>query len=102
MFGDFPLRCQHWRKLEFLIDATAVLVRPPFGPDNVAAQAATRIEDFRNADGDWLVLVLHGVDGEGWGSLALAELVSLVDRCQELGFGIRPLAELLARDLPAQ
>jgi peptidoglycan/xylan/chitin deacetylase (PgdA/CDA1 family) len=66
-----------------------------FGPDDVAAQAATRIDGFRDADGDWLVLVLHGVDGEGWGSLAVAELAALVVRCQDAGLNIRPLAEIL-------
>lgn len=73
-----------------------------FGPDNVAAQAAARIEDFRNADGDWLVLVLHGVDGEGWGSLALPELAGLVDRCCDLGFGIRPLIDILVEPSPSE
>lgn len=66
-----------------------------FGPDDVAAQAAARIDEFRGADGDWLVLVFHGVDGEGWGSLGLDELAGLVDRCSSMGFSIRPLAQIL-------
>lgn len=73
-----------------------------FGPDKVAAQADARIEDFRDADGDWLVLVLHGVDGEGWGSLALPELAGLVDRCCDLGFGIRPLIDILVEPSPSE
>lgn len=70
--------------------------------DKVAAQADARIQDFRDADGDWLVLVLHGADGEGWGSLALPELAGLVDRCCDLGFGIRPLIDILVEPSPSE
>jgi peptidoglycan/xylan/chitin deacetylase (PgdA/CDA1 family) len=66
-----------------------------FGPDNVAAQAQARVGDFRSDDGEWLVLVLHGVDGEGWGSVSLPDLAALVDQCRELGFRIRPLSDIL-------
>jgi len=39
------------------------------------------------------VLVRHGVDGEGWGLLALPDLAVLFDRCYDLTFGIRPLID---------
>lgn len=66
-----------------------------FGPDNVAQSLARHIDNFGQSGGDWLTLVLHGLDGEGWGSLRLAELEHLVDNCLERGYEIRPLADIL-------
>ena len=54
------------------------------GPDGVAAAHAERLDRFAEENG-WLVLVLHGVDGEGWGSLATDELARLLDRTMEIG-----------------
>ena len=64
-----------------------------FGPDNVAEQADARIKVSPDAIGNCLMLVRHGVDGEGWGLLALPDLAVLFDRCYDLTFGIRPLID---------
>lgn len=66
-----------------------------FGPDNVADSIARHIEHFEKSQGDWLTLVLHGLDGEGWGSLTFGELEHLVDDCLARGYEIRPLADIL-------
>lgn len=65
-----------------------------FGPDDVARRAARHIGQFARADGEWLALVLHGVDGEGWGSLALADLARIVDDCLARGHTIRPIVDI--------
>ncbi|MGV7123390.1 polysaccharide deacetylase family protein [Sphingopyxis sp. 550A] len=66
-----------------------------FGPDGVAASAQRQIEAFARSDGDWLCLVLHGLDGEGWGALALGELAVLVDSCLHLEMDILPLIDIV-------
>ena len=66
-----------------------------FGPDDVAERAARHIEQFDRSEGEWLTLVFHGVDGEGWGSLSLADLAKIVDDCLMRGHMVRPLGDIL-------
>jgi peptidoglycan/xylan/chitin deacetylase (PgdA/CDA1 family) len=66
-----------------------------FGPDEVAASARARIRDFVTQDG-WLVVVMHGVDGEGWGPIARRDLDSLLDAATTIGAAVIPPNQLLA------
>ena len=75
------------------VRASRVIDCITFGPEAVADQAARHIDQFGTTDGELLTLVLHGVDGEGWGSLALGDLARLVDDCLARGHAIRPLID---------
>lgn len=66
-----------------------------FGPSGVGAAAAAQIERFASGNAEWQVLVLHGVDGEGWGPLALDELAAILDDSRNRGLVIRPLGDIL-------
>ena len=65
-----------------------------FGPDGVGAAAALRLDRFTDEQG-WLVLVFHGLDDEGWGPVAGAELEAIVDRALAAGMKISPPSRLL-------
>jgi peptidoglycan/xylan/chitin deacetylase (PgdA/CDA1 family) len=69
-----------------------------FGPDGVAESMRTRIAEFAHQEG-WLVLALHGVDREGWGSVARADLERLLDQVQEFDCEITPPNRLLSNVL---
>ncbi|MCE3290546.1 MAG: Polysaccharide deacetylase [Caulobacter sp.] len=58
--------------------------------DGADALATARVERFLAEEDGWLVLVLHGLDGEGWGPLASATLERLLDRLGEAGVRIAP------------
>lgn len=61
-----------------------------FGPPDPGTAIAKRLEDFLGGPEGWLVLVLHGLDGEGWGSVSPATLEALLDRIAETGLAVRP------------
>lgn len=65
-----------------------------YGPDRVAECALKRISNFAHEDG-WLVLVLHGVDGEGWGSITRNELKQLLNLAESTGALIAPPSSVL-------
>lgn len=70
-----------------------------FGPDEVDAAALARLRDFK-ADGDgWLVLALHGVDGEGWGPVSRHALERLIDEALAMGAEVVPPNRLLETTL---
>ncbi len=70
------------------------------GPDGVADALRSRIREFAAEEG-WLVLVLHGVDGEGWGPVDRRDLEDLLDEAAATGAEIGPPNRLLADALRA-
>jgi len=65
--------------------ASGVVDCVTFGPDFVDARVMAATERFLAAGSGWLVLVLHGLDGEGWGSISGDGLELLLDRIQNAG-----------------
>lgn len=61
-----------------------------FRPPDADRLACERLERFLETEEGWLVMVLHGLDGEGWGTVAAATLAGLVDRARESGVLIAP------------
>ncbi len=66
-----------------------------FGPDDVGAQARATIKKFGESEDEWLVLVLHGLDGEGWGPIATSELQGLLNLCSASDIKVRTVADVL-------
>jgi len=66
-----------------------------FGPDRVAERLAARLARFEDETG-WLVLVLHGVDGEGWGPVAADDLARLLDETLAGGADVSPPDRVVA------
>ncbi len=64
------------------------------GPDGVAEALSGRLREFARQDG-WLVLVMHGVDGEGWRPVSRAALERLLDEAVATGAEIVPPNRLL-------
>lgn len=67
------------------------------GPDDVAEKTARRLAGFQRSGSDWLVVVLHGLDGEGWGSIAADDLAVILDMCMNSGIEIVPTAHIFDR-----
>ncbi|WP_077034372.1 polysaccharide deacetylase family protein [Pelomonas sp. KK5] len=69
-----------------------------FGPEGVGESLAARLQQFsQQAEDGWLVLVLHGVDGEGWGPVTRAQLERLLDDALAAGITVAtPNATLAA------
>lgn len=63
--------------------------------DGADAMAMARVEWFLGHEKGWLVLVFHGLDGEGWGTLAAATLEALLDRLGEAGVRIAPANQVM-------
>lgn len=61
-----------------------------FGPPDADTAITQRLEEFLGGPEGWLVLVLHGLDGEGWGSVSSATLEALLDRITARGIAVRP------------
>lgn len=57
------------------------------GPDDVAASARACVQAAVGKV-DWTVLVMHGVDGEGWGPIQSAELDALLAMVRDLGMAV--------------
>ena len=68
--------------------------------DGADALATARVERFLAEEEGWLVLVFHGLDGEGWGPLASATLERLLDRLGQAGVRIAPANQAM-RELTA-
>lgn len=68
-----------------------------FGPDDVDTLSARRVERFIQDERGWLVLVFHGLDGEGWGTLSLRALEQMLDRLADAGVPIEPPNRTLCR-----
>jgi peptidoglycan/xylan/chitin deacetylase (PgdA/CDA1 family) len=67
--------------------------------DGADALAMARVERFLKGEDGWLVLVFHGLDGEGWGTLASATLEALLDRLGEAGVRIAPANQVMLEQL---
>lgn len=67
-----------------------------YGPDNCDQQIEVEINDFLKTDGGWLILNLHGVDGEGWGPVSTSYLDRLLNRLTKIdSVGLAPTGEVL-------
>lgn len=67
------------------------------GPTGVAEAITQRIVEFERSTADWLVLVFHGLDGEGWGAIAEEDLAATLDYCLAAGHEIAPVGHALSR-----
>jgi peptidoglycan/xylan/chitin deacetylase (PgdA/CDA1 family) len=61
-----------------------------FAPPDADAVALQRIERFIQDEGGWLVLVFHGLDGEGWGTVSSDALTRMLDHVERAGIDIAP------------
>jgi len=68
-----------------------------YGPDGVDASVEARLDRFLAHRSGWLVLVLHGLDDEGWGPLSSSALEAVLDRLLAAGVAIEPPARVLLR-----
>lgn len=69
-----------------------------FGPDNADEWLKQQVNEFLAGYGGWLVLNLHGLDGEGWGSISSAYLTALLKRLVKIDFlEILPAGEVIKR-----
>lgn len=55
-----------------------------YGPDYCDEQVEKEINDFLDTDGGWLILNVHGLDGEGWGPLRSTYLDQLLSRLTKI------------------
>jgi peptidoglycan/xylan/chitin deacetylase (PgdA/CDA1 family) len=60
---------------------------PPPEADRLAQQ---RIQRFVQHEEGWLVLVFHGLDGEGWGTVSSDALARMLDDIADAGVAVSP------------
>ena len=63
--------------------------------DPADERLTARIDRFLESEEGWLVLVLHGLDGEGWGPVSSRTLAGQVDRLLAGGVRIAPAGQVL-------
>lgn len=72
-----------------------------FAPPDADELGRQRIERFIQEEEGWLVLVFHGLDGEGWGTLSSDALARMLDDVERAGVVVMPpnrmLQEYMAR-----
>lgn len=68
-----------------------------WGPGPSDDPARARIERFLESERGWLVLVFHGLDGEGWGTMGAQSLERMLDRLLAAGVAVEPPNRLLQR-----
>lgn len=61
-----------------------------FPPPDASGIAQRRIQRFIQDEEGWLVLVFHGLDGEGWGSVSSDALARMLDDIQRAGVLVAP------------
>lgn len=66
-----------------------------FGPPDAESRAHERIARFIRDEDGWLVLVLHGLDGEGWGTVTSAALEQMLDELLRAGVAVTTPNRLL-------
>lgn len=66
-----------------------------FGPPDALSLARERIARFVRDEDGWLVLVLHGLDGEGWGTVASIGLEQMLDDVLDAGVAVTTPNRLL-------
>lgn len=68
------------------------------GPDNIDSWVERQVNDFLASEGGWLVLNVHGLDGEGWGPMSSSFLRGLLNRLVSVDYlEIMPAAAVLMR-----
>jgi len=70
-----------------------------YGPDGVAEAVSARLHEFGRQEEGWLVLAMHGVDGEGWGPVSRTDLECILDEATAGGFEITTPNRLLLKEL---
>ncbi|MEL6675379.1 MAG: polysaccharide deacetylase family protein [Bacteroidota bacterium] len=66
------------------------------GPDNCDDYLEEEIQAFLQTEGGWLVLNLHGLDGEGWGPVSPGYLDGLLKRMvQHAAVAVLPAGEMV-------
>lgn len=70
-----------------------------FAPPDADAVARQRIERFIQEDDGWLVMVFHGLDGEGWGTLSSDALARMLDDMERAGIVVETPNRILQRHL---
>lgn len=60
-----------------------------------------RLDRFVREETGWLVLVLHGVDGEGWGPVRSETLELALDRLMAAGVRVAPTGKVLVEAIEA-
>ncbi|ODT88911.1 polysaccharide deacetylase family protein [Phenylobacterium sp. SCN 70-31] len=63
--------------------------------DPADERLAARIDRFLAEEDGWLVLVLHGLDGEGWGPIRRTTLEAQLDRLLSAGVRVAPPSHVL-------
>jgi len=67
-----------------------------YGPDYGDARVEEIIEEFLAAEGGWLILNLHGLDGEGWGPIHSTFLDNLLKKMINLkNVAVMPTAKVI-------
>lgn len=66
-----------------------------FAPPDADDVARRRVERFIQEEDGWLVLVFHGLDGEGWGTLSSDALARMLDAIERAGIVVAPPNRLL-------
>lgn len=61
-----------------------------FAPPDADQAAHRRIQRFIADENGWLVLVFHGLDGEGWGTISSDALARMLDDIQDAGIRVLP------------
>lgn len=61
-----------------------------FRPPDADALLRERVTRFLDTEDGWLVLVLHGLDGEGWGTVSSETIGRLLDELLAAGVHIAP------------
>jgi peptidoglycan/xylan/chitin deacetylase (PgdA/CDA1 family) len=59
-----------------------------FGPPDAQSRARERIARFVRDEDGWLVLVFHGLDGEGWGAVTSTALEQMLDEVLSAGLAV--------------
>ncbi|MFC3077751.1 polysaccharide deacetylase family protein [Phenylobacterium terrae] len=70
-------------------------------PDPADERLQARIGRFLGHEAGWLVLVLHGLDGEGWGPVSSDTLAAILDRLTASGVRVAPAGQVLRQGTTA-
>ncbi|MEL6926310.1 MAG: hypothetical protein AAFO94_19870, partial [Bacteroidota bacterium] len=68
------------------------------GPNNIDGWVEQQVNEFLQSEGGWLILNLHGLDGEGWGPVSESYLRQLIGRLVKMEqVEIAPTGRILSR-----
>ena len=68
------------------------------GPENIDHWVEEQVNQFLTEPEGWLILNLHGLDGEGWGPVSPAYLTSLLGRLVKIEhLELLPVGDVLRR-----